>query len=143
MVKRRGPIPRPCARGVDSSLNADTRKLLEKARRATRAAEILLQHEHLDFAAGRAYYAMFYTVEALLSEKGLHSRKHGGVHALFGEHFIKTELMDAKFHRFLLDAFDRRLQGEYGLDAVLSTEEVIAMIEQAREFLKEAEKLLA
>jgi len=85
---------------------------------------------------------MFYAAEALLSRKGLQSRKHGGVHALFGQEFIKTGLMDAKFHRFLLDAFDRRLQADYGFDAVLGMEEVAGMIEQAREFLNEAESFL-
>jgi uncharacterized protein (UPF0332 family) len=124
-------------------LNTDARKLLEKAQRATHAAETLLRSSELDFAAGRAYYAMFYTAQALLSEKGLRSRKHSGVHALFGEHFTKTGLFDAKFHRFLLDGFDRRLQADYGLDIVISQEEVVGMIQQAREFLAEVKKFLA
>ena len=123
-------------------MNTDTRKLLEKARRSIRATETLLQQGDVDFAAGRAYYAMFYTAEALLSEKDVHSRKHGGVHALFGEHFARAGLMDAKFHRFLLDAFDRRLQAAYGFDVVIGPEEVTGTIQQAREFLEEAEKFL-
>ena len=123
-------------------MSTDTPKLLEKARRAIHAAETLLQHEDVDFAAGRAYYAMFYTALALLSRKGLRSRKHGGVHALFAQEYIKTGLMDGKFHRFLLDAFDRRLQADYGFEAVLEREEVTATIEQAREFVEAAEKLL-
>jgi uncharacterized protein (UPF0332 family) len=116
--------------------------LLEKARRAIHAAETLLQHDDVDFAAGRAFYAMFYTALALLSRKGLRPRKHGGVHALFAQEYIKTGLMDAKFHRFLLDAFDRRLQADYGFNAVLDLDEVTRMIEQAREFIEVAEKLL-
>ncbi len=123
-------------------MNTDSHKLLEKAWRAVRAATTLLQHGDTDFAAGRAYYAMFYTAEALLNEKGLRSHKHGGVHALFGEHFTKTGLLNAKFHRFLLDAFDRRLQADYAFEAVITREEVNTMIEQAREFLGEAEKFL-
>ncbi len=123
-------------------MNTDTHKLLEKARRAIQAAATLLQHGDTDFAAGRAYYAMFYTAEALLNEKGLRSHKHGGVHALFGEHFTKTGLVNAKFHRFLLDAFDRRLQADYAFEAVITREEVTAMIEQARGFLAESEKFL-
>ncbi len=123
-------------------MNTDTRKLLEKARRAIRAAETLLQQGDVDFAAGRAYYAMFYAAEALLIEKGLRSRKHGGVHALFGEQFTKPGLIDPKFHRFLLDAFDRRLQADYGFDTVIGKEEVNKMIAQAREFLDEAERFL-
>lgn len=120
-------------------MNTDTRKLLEKA---IQAAGTLLQHGDADFAAGRAYYAMFYTAEALLSEKGFRSRKHGGVHALFGEHLAKTGVMDAKYHRFLLDAYDRRLQADYGFETVISQEEAARTIEQAREFLKEAEMFL-
>ena len=85
---------------------------------------------------------MFYIAEALLNEKGLGSRKHGGVHALFGEHFTKPGLIDPKFHRFLLDAFDRRLQADYGFDAVLNQEEVRETIQQAREFFKEADRIL-
>ena len=123
-------------------MSSDAPKLLEKARRAIHAAETLLEHEGADFAAGRAYYAMFYTAEALLSHKGLRSRKHGGVHALFAQEYVKTGVMDAKFHRFLLDAFDRRLQADYGFEAVLGAEEVSGMIEQAREFLEAAMKLL-
>lgn len=86
----------------------------------------------MEFAAGRAYYAMFYTAEALLAEQGLRFRKHGGVHAAFGQHFAKTAQLDPKFHRWLLDGFDKRGQGDYGLEAVLTTEEIERMIEQAR-----------
>jgi uncharacterized protein (UPF0332 family) len=74
-----------------------TRQLLDKAARAIRAAATLVRDDNLDFAAGRAYYAMFYVAEALLHERDLGSKKHGGVHALFGEHFAKTGIVDPKF----------------------------------------------
>ncbi len=117
-------------------------KLLEKASRAIRAAEILLREGDLDFAAGRAYYAMFYTAEALLFEKELQFRKHSGVHSAFGEHFAKTGLLDSKFHRWLLDASDRRIQADYGVDVVLASEDVELVLHQAREFMGEARRLL-
>jgi len=53
----------------------------------------------LEFAAGRAYYAMFHVAQALLREKGFHYRKHAGVHAAYGEHFAKTGVLDRKYHR--------------------------------------------
>ncbi len=71
------------------------------------------------------------------------STKHSGVHALFGAHFAKPGRIDPKFHRFLLDSFDRRIQADYSFEAVITPEEVIAMIDGVREFLKHAEKLLA
>ena len=119
-----------------------TRQLLDKAARAIRAADTLLEDDNLDFAAGRAYYAMFYVAEALLHERDLRSKKHGGVHALFGEQFAKTGILDPKFHRWLIDAFDTRLIGDYGFTAVISKDDVTSMIDQAREFLGAAGKLL-
>ena len=116
----------------------NTQQLLEKASRAIEAASTLLNNGLSEFSTGRAYYAMFYTTEALLNEKGLRFSKHGGVHSAFGEHFIKTGLFDEKFHRWLLDAFDRRIEGDYGVDVLVIYQDALEMIEQAREFLQAA-----
>ncbi len=119
-----------------------TRKLLEKAIDAIEAAEILVEHDKSDVAAGRAYYAMFYIAEALLNEKGLRFSKHSGVHAAFGENFAKTKEMDAKFHRWLIDAFDKRLAGDYGVETDIEIDISTHMINQAREFFEAAQKYL-
>ncbi|HWP62853.1 MAG TPA: HEPN domain-containing protein [Candidatus Binatia bacterium] len=87
-------------------------KLLEKAARAIAAAERLVQDGFFDIAAGRAYYAMFYVAEAILAAKGLRFAKHGGVHAAFGQHVVKAGEMDPRYHRWLLDAFDRRVSAD-------------------------------
>lgn len=71
-------------------MNEESWGLLQKGRHAIRAAEILFREQETDFAAGRAYYAMFYIASALLAENDLRSGKHSGVHALFGEHFAKS-----------------------------------------------------
>jgi uncharacterized protein (UPF0332 family) len=119
-----------------------TQQLLEKASRAIHAAQTLLDGGDADFAVGRAYYAMFYAAQALLHDKGLRFRKHSGVHAAFGEHFAKTGLLDSKFHRWLLDAFDKRLQADYGIEAVVTVEDAQLLIEEARQFLGEASRHL-
>lgn len=124
-------------------MKEETEKLLDKASRAVEAAQTLLRDGNADFAASRAYYAMFYVAEALLNEKGLHFRKHGGVHAAFGEQFAKSRLLDPKFHRWLLDAFDKRIQGDYGVEAIVTLDDVTQMIQQARDFLQEARHYLA
>ncbi|MBI3322995.1 MAG: HEPN domain-containing protein [Candidatus Omnitrophica bacterium] len=59
-------------------MKPETEKLLQKASRSIRAAERLLQEGDVDFAASRAYYALFYLAEALLNEKDLHSRSTAG-----------------------------------------------------------------
>ena len=117
-------------------------KLLEKATRALRIAERLEKSGDAEFSVGRAYYAMFYVAEALLNERGLRFRKHGGVHAAFAEHFVKTGLLDGKYHRWLLEAFSKRITGDYGIDADLTSEDASLLIGQAREFLDVVQQML-
>lgn len=119
-----------------------TGKLLEKAARSIAAGETLQSAGYLEAAASRAYYAMFYVAEAMLHERGLRFRKHGGVHAAFGEHFAKTGLLDSRFHRWLLTAFNKRITADYGVDAELRPPEVAEMLIQAREFLRAARSFL-
>jgi uncharacterized protein (UPF0332 family) len=82
-----------------------TRQLFARAADAIEAADILLTNDKADFAAGRAYYAMFYTAEALLNEKDIQFGKHGNVIGAYGQHFAKTKELDPKFHRWLLTSF--------------------------------------
>jgi len=123
-------------------VSEEARRLLGKAERALHAAEVLLAAGDAEFAAGRAYYAMLYTAQALLREKGVRYRKHGGIHAAYGEHFAKTGVLDPRFHRWLLDAFDKRLLGDYGFEAEVRRDEVMAMLDQARQFLHSARRHL-
>lgn len=123
-------------------MKEETTKLLEKAQRALRAAEILLKAGDPEFAAGRTYYSMLYAAQALLREKDLQYRKHTGVHSAFGEHFLQKGLLDKKYHRWLLDAFDERLRGDYDCNASFSEQEVSVWIEKARDFLQVTRKYL-
>lgn len=119
-----------------------TGQLLAKSQAAIEAAELLLHGGKGEFATGRAYYAMFYIAEALLFERGLEFSKHSGVHAAFGEHFAKTNQVDPKFHRYLLEAFESRLDADYGVDIILSKEATMELIARAREFLTTAQQYL-
>ncbi|MBF0458413.1 MAG: HEPN domain-containing protein [Nitrospirae bacterium] len=83
---------------------------------------------------------MFYTTEALLNDKVVNFKKHGSIHSAFGEHFVKTGLMDKRFHRWLLDSYDKRIMGDYGIELTLTSEDVKTMLDQANEFLSEARK---
>lgn len=122
-------------------MREETRKLFEKAERALKAARTLSEQD-ADFAVARAYYALFYVAAGLLAEQKLHFRKHGAVHAAFGEHFVKSGAIDAKFHRWLLDAFDKRVQADYGLETKLTQQDAAAVIDQAQEFLLAARQHL-
>jgi len=118
-------------------------KLFSKALDAIEAAEALLNVDKAEFAAGRAYYAMFYVAEALLyNELDLKFSQHGQVIAAYGKNFAKTQTLDPKFHRWMRDGFDKRITGDYGVDTGIEDDIVATMINQAQEFLLAAQKYL-
>ena len=55
---------------------------------------------------------------------------------------MRSGVLDARFHRWLLDAFDVRILGDYGVDALVTADETRAMIQHAEEFLHEAQRIL-
>jgi len=123
-------------------MKEESRKLLDKADRALQAAETLIRAGDPESAVGRCYYAMLHTAQALLTDRDVRFRKHGAVHAAYGEHFARTGLLDPKYHRWLLDAFDERLRSDYDIDATFNPQVVRRRIEHAREFLDAARKYL-
>ena len=116
--------------------------LLGKAHRSVESAKLVAERGDCDFAASRAYYAMFYVAEALLLSKGLSFSSHSAVHGAVGEHFAKTRLIDPRFHRHLLDAYDIRTKSDYEITAKISQDQAAEQIARAEEFIAEAERFL-
>lgn len=124
-------------------MNPKTKAFLEKSRDSVSAAELLVREGYCDFAASRAYYAMFYAAEALLLERGQSYSSHSAVIAAFGKEFAKTGALDSKFHRYLLDAQDFRNVGDYDVGgASLTKKQAEEVIQWAKEFLAKAEAFL-
>lgn len=119
------------------------RALIEKAKESLVAAQSLLRDGHDDFAASRAYYAMFYIAEALLLALGQSYSKHSAVIAAFGREYAKTGVLDPNFHRRLLDAHRLRNLGDYGIEAHVPKEKAEAVCTWAGEFIQAAEAHLA
>ncbi|MBT1076163.1 HEPN domain-containing protein [Geobacter grbiciae] len=111
------------------------RELLDKSAQSIGAAETLMREQYVDFAAGRAYYAMFYAIEALLLSRDMSFSKHSAVIAAFGKEFVKAGTFDSRFHRYLLNAFDLRNAGDYGIIHSVSEEKARQTIEEAKELL--------
>ncbi|GIW42344.1 MAG: UPF0332 protein [Candidatus Binatia bacterium] len=115
---------------------------LQKAKDSLAAARILLRHGYADFAASRAYYAMFYVAEALLGILGQSYRRHSAVIAAFGREYAKPGKLDPKFHRWLLAAQNYRNVGDYGIEAHVSNADAEAVCSWAQEFIEAAEAWL-
>lgn len=123
-------------------MKSETRSLLTKDDRSVIAARMLNDEGHADFAASRAYYAIFYVAEALLLERGLSYSSHAALIGAFGREFAKTAVLDQKFHRYLIDAQDLRNIGDYAIGQEIAEDQVNLMCGWADEFLRAARKFL-
>ena len=123
-------------------MKPEVQSLVQKARASVDAARLLGERGYWDFAASRAYYAMFYTVEALLLEKGLSYSSHSAVIAAFGKEFAKTGALDPRFHRYLIDGQDLRNAGDYDVGTPVTEAQAKVVMAWADELLAVAKRFL-
>jgi len=123
-------------------MTREQKKLLALAKNSIEAARLLHKAGYHGFAASRAYFAMFYTAEALLLGKGFSFSKHGAVLAAFGEKFVKTGIVPREYHRHLIEAMEIRHAGDYGGTKNVTAEKALEQIERAEKFLESADRML-
>jgi len=117
-------------------LNQNIQDALAKANESLGAAKVLAREGYPNFAVSRAYYAMFYAVEALLLYKGLAFSSHSAVIAAFGKEYAKSGLLPPQLHRYLIDAERLRNVGDYGLGTSVPIDDVAQVFARTEEFLQ-------
>ena len=106
------------------------------------SAEALLKSGSFADSIGRSYYAIFTAARALLALKGLDSKRHSGVVALFNEHFIKTGLLAKEVYQIITSAKAKRERADYEDYVEFNKEEVEEQLTKAKEFVRGVENLL-
>lgn len=91
----------------------------------------------------RAYYAMFYSVLALLANSGLGAPKHAGVIALFDRHFVKTGVFPTNMSRAIHKAFELRQIEDYREFSACDEIRANQVLESASCFVEAVENYLA
>lgn len=86
-------------------------------------------------AVNRAYYAVFYAANSLLSTQRLSRSKHSGVIAAFRQHFVKSGLIEAKYSRMYGQLMDDRSGADYELETDIEPEQAIVDVEHAHQFV--------
>ena len=117
---------------------------LNQADESQKAAKTLLNEKFYGFSAAQSYYTFFYLAQAVLLSKTLIFSSHSAVIAAYGKEFAKTGLLDKKFHRYMIDAQERREVGHYGAEyEEVSVEQAQESLEWADEFRQAVKKYLA
>ena len=110
--------------------------LIERAKRYLKSAEILLKEGDYESSVSRAYYAMFYSAQAMLLTKNLSFSSHKGVISAFGEHFVKTGIFPIEMGRELNRAFEKRQIGDYEYTFVISKSEAEEIFKNGEMFVE-------
>lgn len=109
---------------------------MDQAADALRAARTLIDAGLPRDAVNRAYYAIFYSMLALLVTRRLGTSKHSGALLLFSREFIKPGLLPPEMDRLARRAFERRLEADYAELAEFSMEEAEETFTQATSFVE-------
>ena len=109
--------------------------LIERAKKYLKSSKTLLVDGDYESTVSRAYYAMFYSAEAVMLTKKLSFSSHRGVISAFGEHFVKTDIFPRAMGRELNRAFEKRQLGDYEYTFVISEDDAREILEQGKHFV--------
>ncbi len=115
---------------------------IQQANETFHEAEILFNQSAYRGTISRAYYAMFYSVLALLATKKLGTSKHSGVIGLFDREFVKTGFLPRDLSRALRLAFDHRQTYDYGELIEIDEEVAQETLDDAKAFISAVESYL-
>ena len=93
-------------------------------------------------AINRAYYAIFYATNALLTTQGISRSKHSGVIAAFRQHFVKTGLIEAEYSDVYGRVMENKHVSDYELGLPVDLQVVEDDLRDARRFVERVEKHL-
>ncbi|MBI1852762.1 MAG: HEPN domain-containing protein [Planctomycetes bacterium] len=123
-------------------MTPDAVSLVAKGRRSLAGASLLHAKGDHDFAASRAYYAMFYVAQALLLSRGLTFSKHSAVIAAFGREFVKSGEFGPEHYAALRTAFDQRNVSHYGYSTAFPENAAQEIIKRGEAFPSAGEACL-
>jgi uncharacterized protein (UPF0332 family) len=110
---------------------------LEQAAESLAAGKLLLEQGLFRPSINRSYYAMFYSVLALLTTRREETSKHGRAIAIFDKEFVKAGVFSKEFSRWLHEAFDLRQRSDYSPQFNATGEDARGVLRQATSFVAE------
>ena len=115
---------------------------LSSAKEKLASAKLLLDAGLYKDSVGRSYYAIFSAIRAVLAIRQVDFSKHAGVIAYFQKEFIKTEIFDRKYSKYLQQAFQIRNSCDYDDFFIVSKHDAEEQYERAIEIVASIEEYL-
>lgn len=115
---------------------------LESANEKLKSAKLLLEAGQYKDSIGRSYYAIFTAIRAILASRQIDFSKHAGVIAYFQKEYIKTEIFDKKYSKYMQQAFQIRNSCDYDDFFIISKQDAQEQYARAEELLEEIRKYI-
>ena len=120
----------------DNPHNALVIYRLNSAEEKLHSAKLLLDNQQYKDSIGRSYYAIFTAVRAVLALDEVDFKKHAGVISYFQKTYIKTEVFDKKYSKYLMTAFQIRNNADYADFYIASANDAKEQYNHASEVLR-------
>ena len=115
---------------------------MSSAKEKMTSAKLLLEAGMYRDSIGRSYYAIFSAIRAVLAVRQVDFSKHAGVIAYFQKEFIKTEIFDKKYSKYLQQAFQIRNSCDYDDFFIVSKQDAEEQYIRATEMLTVIEEYI-
>lgn len=116
---------------------------MNRARKALKASETLLDNELYEDAVSRAYYAVLHAAKAALATRQHAPKTHRGVKLSFGKLLVKNGPIEGIFARVFTEEQDCREFCDYKADFHMVEDDTRRKIEDAARFVARIERYLA
>lgn len=108
----------------------------EKAKETLKSAKLLYDNDDLIGANNRAYYAIFYSIRAILALENKDFKRHKDVIAYFNQYYINTEIFPRKIGKKIAQAQTVRENSDYDDQYQPSYEKTKNQINTASELIE-------
>ena len=115
----------------------------ERAEQMLKASKIAYAEQDWVTANNRAYYCFFHAMRSVLTLDNTDFKRHSAVISCFNQRYVATDLFDRSYGAKFANAFTVRNHSDYDDFYLFSTEETIAMIQDAEQVLEDVRVFLA
>ncbi len=127
---------------IDDAAREYTRLKLGQAREAVEEARGLLEDgAELKYAVNSVYYGFYYPVLAMLRLKGCFAAMQSVTIALFEQEFRESGLFEERVFDAIRKAFELKPKCADGTCAVITRQDVEALISEAAQFLASVSRI--
>ena len=126
---------------MNHTMKQDVEKHLRAAEEALREMEYLLGGGFYRAVMGRAYYAMLNAATAALMAKEIQGGARQAIVSEFKDAFVKTGLLDEKYHRYFSQAFNSRNEPKDPAFASADHRQAQTNLFRVKEFIAACRKL--